>query len=92
MKQAFAEKDSVAPPAGFVARLNHRPLVRDATAVSTSGLDAVIRKIRVTPSIQSRFQVEPVPEILSTQPKLFCFVLMPFDAAFEDVYQLGINQ
>lgn len=27
----------------------------------------------------------------STKPKLFCFVLMPFDGAFDDVYQLGIK-
>jgi len=28
----------------------------------------------------------------STKPKAFCFVLMPFDDAFNDVYQLGIKE
>ena len=28
----------------------------------------------------------------STAPKFFCFVLMPFDESFQDVYQLGIKQ
>jgi len=29
--------------------------------------------------------------ILDTRPKPFVFVLMPFDNAFTDVYQLGIK-
>jgi hypothetical protein len=29
---------------------------------------------------------------MSTKPKKFCFVLMPFDADFDDIYQLGIKQ
>lgn len=29
---------------------------------------------------------------LSTAPKFFCFVLMPFDPSFTDTYQLGIKQ
>lgn len=28
----------------------------------------------------------------STKPKLFCFVLMPFDKAFDDVYKIGIKE
>src|SRR3954468_14612227 len=29
--------------------------------------------------------------MLSTRPKCFVFVLMPFDRKFDDVYQLGIK-
>jgi hypothetical protein len=29
--------------------------------------------------------------VLSTKPKPFCFVLMPFDAAFNDIYEFGIK-
>jgi hypothetical protein len=29
---------------------------------------------------------------LITSPKAFCFVLMPFDDAFDDVYQIGIKE
>jgi nucleoside 2-deoxyribosyltransferase len=28
----------------------------------------------------------------TTKPKLFCFVLMPFDTAFDDVYKIGIKE
>lgn len=28
----------------------------------------------------------------TTKPKKFCFVLMPFDSEFEDIYKLGIKQ
>jgi nucleoside 2-deoxyribosyltransferase len=28
----------------------------------------------------------------TTKPKLFCFVLMPFDKAFDDVYKIGIKE
>lgn len=28
----------------------------------------------------------------TTTPKAYCFVLMPFDSAFDDVYQLGIKE
>ena len=30
-------------------------------------------------------------KIETTIPKPFCFVLMPFDKAFDDIYQLGIK-
>lgn len=29
---------------------------------------------------------------MTTKPKKFCFVLMPFDGEFDDIYQLGIKQ
>ena len=29
---------------------------------------------------------------MSTKPKKFCFVLMPFESDFDDIYQLGIKQ
>jgi len=29
---------------------------------------------------------------MTTQPKKFCFVLMPFDSDFDDIYKLGIKQ
>ena len=28
----------------------------------------------------------------TTKPKPFCFVLMPFDKAFDDIYNLGIKE
>jgi hypothetical protein len=31
-------------------------------------------------------------EMTTTKPKPFCFVLMPFDSKFDDVYQLGIKE
>ena len=31
-------------------------------------------------------------QIATTSPKPFCFVLMPFEEAFNDIYQLGIKQ
>lgn len=31
-------------------------------------------------------------ELLNTRPKPFCFVLMPFDKKFNDVYQIGIKE
>src|SRR5215212_3193860 len=30
-------------------------------------------------------------EVISTAPKPFVFVLMPFDEAFDDIYQVGIK-
>ncbi len=30
--------------------------------------------------------------MIATKPKKFCFVLMPFDSEFEDIYALGIKQ
>jgi len=33
-----------------------------------------------------------VPPTVNTTPKQFCFVLMPFDEAFDDVYNLGIKE
>ena len=28
----------------------------------------------------------------TTKPKFFCFVLMPFDKSFDDIYQFGIKE
>lgn len=35
---------------------------------------------------------DEISEIISTQPKPFCFVLMPFDSKFDDVYKIGIKE
>jgi nucleoside 2-deoxyribosyltransferase len=34
----------------------------------------------------------PMSQSANTQPKPFCFVLMPFDSRFDDIYNLGIKE
>ena len=84
-------------------QLPDRPMRRDGTmlcsdAVSGDGVAIVTGELKLhavtlnrRDSISIRPRANQMAAKKKTSPKLFCFVLMPFKAEFDDIYDLGIK-